>query len=577
DLHTSALVKDGSIDWLCLPHFDSPSLFARNLDKEGGHFSVKNRGYNVKSDYDGLTAITKTSFKSQEDSFEIKDFMVPQQKPRCHEHLIVRKIKALGGSPKVKLDFSPKPDYAKRKPKIKKSQNELILRHNGKDVKLSLPEGSEIKKYSDGYEITLNLKKDEEKEIIIYQGNCSLKNQDFEKITRKFWEKWVSKGKFMNFCKTRMARSAITLKLMQFYPTGAIIASPTTSLPEEIGGERNWDYRYSWIRDATFTLYGLHVLGYREEAERFFSFIEKVAKKCKGGTANLDLVYTIDGNRVLGEKKLNHLEGYKKSKPVRIGNDAAKQFQLDVYGSLLDSYYFMSKRDLKISSDGKRVVKDLVEAIKKNWKKPDNGIWEVRKNKEDFTYSKVMAWVGVDRAIRLANKLKIPKKKVEEWKALRHEISSWIWENCFDSKKEKFKQHPNTKKQDATNCLFVLLQFLDKHDKLTQRIIDNTCKELSYKEVFVYRYKGSDGLPGKEGAFILCTFWLVSSLGILEKVSRSKKLFNEFEKHIKPLLSEEIEPKTKSYLGNFPQAFSHIGYIMSAYYLDRYEKKLGKK
>jgi GH15 family glucan-1,4-alpha-glucosidase len=363
---------------------------------------------------------------------------------------------------------------------------------------------------------------------------------------------------------------------MQFYPTGAIVAAPTTSLPEEIGGIRNWDYRYVWVRDATFALYSLYALGYADEAEHFFDFIEKVTEKCAGDDFDVSLMYTIHGDPVPAEKHLEKLAGYKDSKPVRIGNDASKQFQLDVYGALIDAFYFVSKHGLTDLSKQRwrKLVIRLVRKIDEQWQKPDHGIWEARVGTRHYTYSKIMAWVGVNRVKRLGKTLDLTPEELKICNNLEESIKSYIWKNSF--KNGNLVQHPETESVDATNFLFVLLQFLDKHEPLTKKIIDDTAKGLSRNDVFVYRYLKPDGLPGDEGAFILCSFWLISALAILEDVKTAQKLFKQLEKYMKPhgLLSEEIDPKSGRYLGNYPQAFSHMGYIMSAHYINKYAKRL---
>jgi GH15 family glucan-1,4-alpha-glucosidase len=363
---------------------------------------------------------------------------------------------------------------------------------------------------------------------------------------------------------------------MQYYPTGAIVAAPTTSLPESIGGERNWDYRYVWVRDATFTLYALYVLGYTEEAVKFFQFIQSIVKKESKKDFDLQLMYNIEGKPAPEEVSLNYLAGYRDSSPVRVGNGAAKQFQLDVYGSLIDAYYFVSQRGVKIDQENKKVILNLLEKIRQRWSEKDNGIWEVRSGLQDYTYSKVMSWVGADRAYRLSSKLKMSKSEKDYCRNLSNQIETWVWENCYSSREKKLYQYPGSLLQDSTNLLFILLQFLDRHENITKEVILNTAKELQEKEIFVYRYLGKDGLFGKEGAFVLCTFWLISALAMVGEVEKAEKLFDKFSFifNEQSLLAEETDPETGDFLGNYPQAFSHIGLIMSLYYLHKYKSKL---
>ena len=589
DLHSAALVSKGaSINWLCFPHFDSESMFAKILDKKAGEFSVdiQKQKYDIETYYMKNTPIVKTKFRKGEDEFSVKDFMVPQPRNKVDSHILVRKIHAIKGDHEFRLIYKPKINYGKVSPQF--FRNGTFLKFNLKEggngrkgkVILHLPKGVEVQIRRNSFVINVHIKKGETKEFVL--ENCTkmgnYKHKDLEKKTRKFWTKWVSKGTFFEFCREKLIRSAITLKLMQFYKTGALIAAPTTSLPESIKGDRNWDYRYVWIRDATFTLYALYVLGYTDEAKRFFNFIESISKKFSRREFDLDLIYTVDGKKPPKEKSLRHLEGYRNSKPVRIGNDAANQFQLDIYGSMIDAYYFMMSKGFKLSNRKKKIIMHLVDKIEKKWKEKDSGIWEFRENIENYTYSKVSAWVGVNRVLRICDQLKISEERKKELKKLEQEIKYWIWQNCYKIKSNKLVRYPKSKHQDSTNFLFVLLQFLDKHDPITKKIIQKTKKELVQKKVFVYRYKEKDEFKGKEGAFVLCTFWMISALAIMGEVKEAEKLFRRFEKYIAKnnLLSEEIDPKTGMYLGNYPQAFSHQGYIMSAYYIDKYKKRLKK-
>ena len=575
DLHTSALVsKRGSIDFMCAPHFDSGTIFAKILDRKAGSFTIRARA--KKSGYLPGTAIVETEFEG----FTVRDFMVPRPTTKCDTHILVRKFFCTSERARIKLEFNPKPDFGREKLHMETKAGLLVADIGKHALILRFPENTQISRRR-GFELEFEIDGGSTAEVILEYVDRTEdipKQGDFEEITRKFWEEWVSKGNFFDFCKPHMIRSAITLKLMQYYPTGAIIASPTTSLPEEIGGIRNWDYRYVWIRDATFTLYALYVLGFNEEAEKFFTFIEEKAVRLEKRKVKINLMYTIEGKALHGEEELKHLRGYKNSRPVRIGNGASEQFQLDIYGSLIDAYYFMEKKGIKITESKKEIVMHLVQKIKDSWTEKDNGIWEVRDERQNFTYSKVMAWVGVNRALRMSETLNIPKEKKQEWEKLELEIKEWIWDNCYDKEKQLFRQYPSTSHQDATNFLFVMLQFLDKNEAKTEAIIENTIKELCYNDVFVYRYLNQDGLEGKEGAFLLCSFWMISALAMTGKVERAKGLFRKLEKKLarNKLMSEEIDPKTSDYLGNYPQAFSHIGYVMAAYYIDRYMSKIKK-
>jgi len=319
-------------------------------------------------------------------------------------------------------------------------------------------------------------------------------------------------------------------------------------------------------------LYAFYVTNCKEEASRFFDFVRMIAKDVSGKDFHMKLMYTIDGNESFDEIYADHLSGYDNSKPVRIGNNATDQFQLDVYGTLIDAHYFMSKSDIDIAELDRDLLIYLADEIKNRWKKKDHGIWEMRGKVYHYTYSKVMAWVGIDRIIKLADAIKLEKEKVEEYEKLRDEIYNWIWDNCYDEKQQNFTQHPDCDDVDASNIFFVLVQFLDKKDERTKTIINNTCKKLLDNNVFVYRYLLDDGLKGRDNAFVLCTFWLISAWGILEDTEKALSLYEKFRNYVdnSGLISEQMKAANGEYRGNFPQGFSHLGDVMSINYLIKY-------
>lgn len=580
DLHTAALVTDrGSIDWLCLPHFDSPSMFAKILDKnKGGSFSFDSSKYKSRARYSNGTAIVETTYSKGKNKFVMKDFMLPQPIKKANSHYLVRKFNSVEGTHELVFHYNPEPDYARMRPYIYKKGNTLVVEEEDGALILHMPKDSKASELDHSYRVEVKIKKGEMKEFILEyykRVHRKYKKQNLEIKTRKYWDKWVKKGTFPSVSRERLIRSAITLKLLQYYPTGALIAAPTASLPEAIGGERNWDYRYVWIRDATFTIFAFYVLGYYDEAKRFFKYMEDIAKE-REGEADASAFYTIYRRLPSRETNLDYLSGYKNSKPVRIGNNVVNQYQIDMYGALIDAYYLIVKKDFRITKIARRMILDLIEEIKNNWKKKDNGIWEIGHKPEHYTYSKVMAWVGADRALTLCDRLKIPRAKKEEIKKLADEIRKWVWDNCYDKKKGKLLQYPGSKHQDASNFLFVALKFLNKDDPITRKILENTEKELVEKKIFVRRYKLNDKFKGKEGAFILCSFWRISAWAIMGETEKADKLFHEVEKKFSKngLMSEEINPKNCDLLGNYPQAFSHLGHIMSSHNIHKYKRLL---
>lgn len=586
DLHTAALVSNnGAIEWMCLPYFDSPSVFAHILDDEkGGSFRVDMEGYASNARYLPYTAIVETTFDGPT-GFTLRDFMLPRPTEEVVPHYLIRTFKGTRGTTTVKMIFDPRPNYARQRSIVSGKAPLLGLRIDDRTLWLHVPKDAKIspRENKHGIDIEFELKEGETRQVAMeyaVESRLQLAKRDLEQETVDFWRSWITEGNF-TFSREHLVRSAITLKLMQFYPTGGIIAAPTTSLPEEIGGERNWDYRYVWVRDATFTLYAFYVLGFVKEAEKFFGFIERIAEDAKtcddSGTCDLDLsiMYTIWGQPLQGESVLDHLNGYKGSKPVRIGNGASEQFQLDVFGSLIDCYYFMHKRGVKISAQGKDVIQMLVRGIQQSWQKPDCGIWEVRGGDRHFTYSKVMAWLGVERALRLADELGVSDKQRTLWKKLKDEIADWIWANCYDEARGTFRQAPDLEAQDATNFMFILFFFLSRHDGKAKKLIEATQKELMTDGLYVHRYLNDDGISGGEGAFLFCMFWQVAALASVGKIDEADAMLKRIEAFTPPsgLMSEEIDPKTGEFLGNHPQAFSHIGYIMATYYIHRYGQK----
>jgi len=579
DLHTAALVSsDASIDWLCLPSFDSPSVFAGLLDeKRGGAFMILADEYVTHGSYLPDIPIVETVFEGKKSSFSVRDFMVPRPTEEVIAHLLVRKVTGLRGATTVRFSFAPRMRYARQKVLLRKSDVRLLRARIGeRSLWLHLPLGARVRRTNNGTsaEMSVDVQEGESVAVILeysMESRLRFQDRDLEAETVAYWREWLALGTFPTEGRELLVRSAITLKLLQFFPSGGIIAAPTTSLPETIGGERNWDYRYVWIRDASFVLTALSLSGYTGEAHKFFRFIEEIAegtRECEGDACDtqVPVMYTVWGQRVPREEELRYLNGYEGSRPVRIGNGAADQVQLDIFGSLIDAYYTLWKTGMVLSKKRRNVLLFLTRKIQHLWKSEENGIWEIRGGRRHFTYGKVMCWVGVDRAVKMAEILGVSDEQRKAWEALREEIHEWIWEHCFDSDRGTFRQHPDTDAHDATNFLFPLVGFLDPRDPRAATMIEATRKELTVNGVFVYRYRTEDGLSGGEGAFLLCSFWMIAALASVGREREAKALLRKLERCVAPsgLMSEEIDPATGMYLGNFPQAFSHVGYIMAA-------------
>ncbi len=586
DLHTVALVgMDGSIDWCCLPHFDSPSVFGALLDDEkGGYFKITAVAPATRKQlYLPDTNVLITRIFSDEGIGEVIDFMPiePRSQGGDHPnyHQIIRRVSAVAGDVRFRLECFPAFDYARSAHEVRPfPQGVMFVSPSGSlglasPVPLSIQESGAVCDFTlnRGKSATFFLRQAErgsEANLLIPQET----GEEAFRHTVDFWKGWLSQCKYTGRWREMVYRSALVLKLLTYAPTGAIIAAPTTSLPEEIGGVRNWDYRFCWIRDASFTLYGLMRLGFNGEAERFMGWLEKRCQQLKPD-GSLQPLYPIDGTQQLHEESLNHLKGYRGSRPVRIGNGAFKQSQLDIYGELLDSVYLYNKYGAPISYDLWRKLQRLLDYVCDHWHEPDEGIWEVRGEPRHFVYSKLMCWVALDRGLRLANKRSFPADH-QRWLKTRDEIYYEIMERGWNQETDAFVQHYDSVGLDASSLLMPLVFFVSPTDPRMLRTIDRIQEQLTMDSL-VHRYEiaedGSlDGLSGREGAFSICSFWLVEALTRAGRVEEARLIFEKmlgYANHL-GLYAEEIGHCGQA-LGNFPQAFTHLGLISAAFNLDR--------
>lgn len=590
DLHTVALVgmNDCSIDWCCFPHFDSPSIFARILDdKIGGHFKLAAATSGPRKQlYLPDTNVLLTRFLSEHAVGEVVDFMPVTRKRRRQEsgglmHQIIRRAKAVRGSVKFGLECFPAFDYARTKHKVHVDKRGAIFESDGMTVALLSPVPLKIK--DSGVVAEFTLEADQEADFILCEEERARETdlldtrvavEDALQDTVYYWKRWLSRSKYTGRWREMVHRSALILKLMTYEPTGAIVAAPTCSLPEEIGGIRNWDYRFTWIRDASFTLYGLLRLGFTEEAGKFMTWLEARAQEL--GDEGLQIMYGIDGRHEIPETELTHLDGYRGSKPVRIGNAASGQLQLDIYGELMDSVYLYDKHGTPTSYDLWNHLWRLLHWVMNNWERKDEGIWEVRGGRQHFVYSKLLCWVALDRGLRLANKRSFPADR-DRLARERDRIYQEIMTKGFNDKNNSFVQYFGTDALDASNLLMPLVFFISPTDRRMQGTLDATMKDLM-SDSLVYRYqigKGAgDGLSGEEGTFCMCTFWLVEALTRAGRLEDARMIFEKmltYANHL-GLYAEEIGPSGEA-LGNFPQAFTHLGLVSAAFNLDR---KLGR-
>ncbi|MGC1480674.1 MAG: glycoside hydrolase family 15 protein [Chthoniobacterales bacterium] len=583
DLHTVALVgMNGSIDFMCFPHFDSPSIFAAILDdKKGGRFSLapEMRDVRHRQMYLPDTNILITRFLSQEGIAEVSDFMPVEE--RGHAHQLIRRAKAVRGDIRFRLDFEPAFNYGRSTHKVVETSDGVVFSSDGpdgtvlrlnvqSDVDMQIEDGRVVAHFKLNAGETAFVIMEDARECNSPQNRRNSDVADLFKETLNFWRGWCHRSTYRGRWREMVKRSALTLKMLVSHPHGAIVAAPTFGLPETLGGSRNWDYRYTWIRDASFTIYGLMRLGYTAEAKHFMNWIEDRCRELADG--QMDIMYSIDGHCNLPEETLDHWEGYRKSSPVRIGNAAHNQLQLDIYGELMDSVYLYNKYGEPISYDLWASLTKMIDWVCDNWKRPDEGIWEIRGPKQHFTYSRVLCWVAVDRGVRLALKRSFPAP-LDRWLKVRDEIYHDVYRNSWNAELQSFVQYQGGKSLDAACLLMPLVKFIGPTDPRwisTLRAIERTLVEDST----VYRYNikdgAHDGLEGEEGTFSMCSFWYVECLSRAGDLDKARFLFEKtlgYANHL-GLYSEELGP-CGEHLGNFPQAFTHLALISAAYNLDQ--------
>jgi GH15 family glucan-1,4-alpha-glucosidase len=592
DTQTVALVgMNGSIDWFCFPRFDSPSVFAAILDdKKGGHFKIAPATDVIshKQLYWPETNVLITRFLSPDGVAEITDYMpIGRDMTASGSRRVVRRVEMVRGSMAFRLECYPAFNYARDVHETRISRNGAAFHAPG--LSLGLASAIPLKQDGNGVFAEFTLEEGQTAAFVLKEipsgAGCGLtmsheeSSEDFRR-TVEYWRRWISKCTYTGRWRETVHRSALVLKLLTYEPTGAIVAAPTCSLPEVIGGGRNWDYRYTWIRDAAFTLYGLLRIGLTEEAASFMDWIDARCHELNPD-GSLQIMYGIDGRHALTEENLGHLKGYKGSRPVRIGNGAYDQLQLDIYGELMDSVYLYNKYGSPISSELWSDLRRLINWISDNWSRVDEGIWETRGGRRHFVYSKLMSWVAIDRGLRLADKRSFPADR-EKWLKVRDQIYEEIMVKGWNPTRQAFVQHYGSDSLDASNLIMPLVFFLAPTDprmlKTLEAVIQPPSKGGLVSNSLVYRYnleEVSDGLEGLEGTFNLCTFWLVEALTRAGRVDKSKLeeallIFERmlgYANHL-GLYAEETGPSGEA-LGNFPQAFTHLTLISAAYNLDR--------
>ena len=581
DLRTVALVgMDGNIDFACFPFFDSPSVFASLLDDEhGGHFSIRPLldDATPRQMYLPESNVLMTRFQSDDSIVEISDFMPVHD--THHVHDIVRRVKAIRGDVKVRVECRPRFDYARRESSIEKVKDGVLFVARGRtDMALRLRSSVPLRIQGDAAVADLTLKAGDCASFVLEEAregeespseNGEYVSRAF-KETVNFWRAWLKRSNYRGRWREMVNRSALTLKLLTSLPNGSIVAAPTFGLPENLGGARNWDYRYTWIRDSTFTLYALIRLGFTEEAEAFLRWIECRCEELEDGSA-LQVLYGIDGRKKIDESTLASLRGYRGSSPVRIGNDAYRHLQLDIYGELMDAVYLYDKFGTQISYDLWRNLARLLDWLCDNWEQPGEGIWETRAGREEFLYSRVLCWVAFDRGIRLTNKRGLPAP-LGRWQDERDRIYRDVMTNFWSTECNRFVQRKGATAVDAASLLLPLLKFIGPRDPRWISTLDAITEDL-VEDSLVYRYRRDafdDGLRGHEGTFSACTFWYAECLARAGDLPKARLYFEKalgYANHL-GLYSEELGAAGQ-HLGNFPQALTHLALISAAYDLDR--------
>lgn len=580
DLDTIALVgRNASIDFLCFPHFDSPSVFAALLDADkGGYFKISPQHDDIKYKqlYLPETNVLLTRFLGQQGVGEITDFM-PVEELYVGKELI-RTVSCVRGSLSFKLECRPRFNYARTAHRVQQiNLYELLFITDGLNG-LTLRLRSTIPLDIQGSDVVLNFSLSIGQKatfILEHVTNTDTIQMPVDQFAEKslfatinYWKEWISQSRYKGRWTEIVNRSALVLKLMTSRKYGSIIASPTFGLPEEIGGVRNWDYRYTWIRDASFTIYALLKLGYKKEAREFMHWVERQCNDIDQA-GSLSLMYGIDGRNDLLELELDHLEGYRKSKPVRIGNGAYNQMQLDIYGELLDAVYLFDKYAEPISYEFWLNITKQVNWVCKNWHREDEGIWEVRGGRKEFLYSRVMCWVAIDRAMKIAESHSYPLSP--NWREERDKIFESIHREFWNPKLKAFVQYKGAETVDASALLMPIIRFIGPTDPKWLSTLKAIEDEL-VSDSMVYRYRPDekfDGLTGGEGTFSMCTFWYVECLSKAGQLSKARLFFEKmlgYANHVG--LYAEMLGIQGEHLGNFPQAFTHLGLITAALSLD---------
>ncbi|GAA3973773.1 MULTISPECIES: glycoside hydrolase family 15 protein [Streptomyces] len=593
DLQTAALVNtEGAIDWFCSPRFDSPSVFGALLDKDkGGHCTVRpaHPTHTTKQLYLPGTAVLVTRFMTEAGAGEVVDFMPVTGTTVTSRHRLVRLIRCVRGSMTFQVEIAPRFEYGRKKHDVHITQHGAVFAAQDGNAltmhPIREPEDEPLQDIltdQDGdLHLSLTLQAGQQRGLVLETGSqvfpAEIHLDAYQQLfdeTVAFWRSWLAQSRYTGRWREMVERSAITLKLMTFAPSGAMVAAPTAALPEQLGGERNWDYRFTWIRDASFSVYALLGLGFTEEARAFTSWLsDRVKERAgkSGTTGPLNVMYRVDGSSDLDEQILGHWQGYAGSAPVRIGNGAATQLQLDIYGEALDSMYFAHQHGIQVGYAGWTSMRENLDWLDDHWNQAEEGIWETRGGRQDFTYGRVMSWVALDRALRLADSKGWPAAH-GRWQTERNAVYEQVMAKGWNQQRQAFVQHYASDVLDSSLLRMATVGFLSPEDPIWASTLDAIEREL-VSDSLVYRYNpeaSPDGLRGSEGTFSLCTFMYVDALARAGRTEQARLVFEKmmgYANHL-GLYSEEID-STGRQLGNFPQAFTHLALIDATLTLDK--------
>jgi alpha,alpha-trehalase len=589
DCRSGALVsRAGSVDWLCFPRFDGPSVFARLVDDDAGHFSIRPAGEaETTRAYLDQTMALETTFRTATGVAVLVDAMAVGRNERGHDlgagspGVLLRRLTCTDGEVEVEVSYAPRPEYGLIHPLLVVVPGGLAARGGADRLLLSAP----VELAVDGATATarFGLRAGESVLFALQHGRIwepALTAWSQEQIagrlddTLQGWRSWSAMHQsYEGPWRELVHHSGRVLQALTFAPTGAIVAAPTTSLPETVGGERNWDYRYTWVRDASLTMEALWVAACPDEANKFFAFLADAAASQLHRGMDLQIMFGIGGERDLTERELPHLRGWRTSRPVRVGNGAWSQRQLDVYGELLGAAQRLVDQLGELDPVSRRFLTAAADAAAVRWKEQDQGIWEIRGEPRDFLYSKLMCWVALDRAIALADQLGA-KDRIEGWAAARDEVRAAILERGWSEGAGAYTQAFGTDDLDASNLMLVITGFLPGTDPRMKATVDAIAERLTDDRGLVYRYLAHDGLEGEEGTFLLCTFWLAQAQALAGELEQAKATFERAVAAINDvgLLAEEVDVGGAEMIGNFPQAFSHIGLVNAAWAIAQAEQ-----